>query len=136
MNPLIAAVAAWIERRFPSARWETRADDELRALLPFGRFDIEAKVDAGSLRVSTALEDCRNDDDEWLDDSFAEWEERRDGSPFARDTLEVFVDGRVIYARFFIDHDATAGDVESRLTHYVGWLESSSDHRLADMVGG
>ena len=56
---LVALAVNWLDRRSPSARWESREDHEARALLPFGGLDLELRHDAGSLRVSSALEDWR-----------------------------------------------------------------------------
>lgn len=121
----VTLAADWIERRFPSVRWSSRAVEGARAILPFGRADLELLDDAGTLSVSSALEDCRLDDDASLEDALREWETRRDASPAMRDQLEVRDDGRVIYARFFVDHDATDAEVEALLDAYVTWLECS-----------
>ncbi len=121
----VALAANWIERRFPSARWESRSDEGARAMLPFGRADIELLNDAGTLSVSSALEDCRLDDDESLEGALHDWETRRDASPAVRDRVDIRDEGRVIYARFFVDHDATDAEVEALLDAYVAWLGSS-----------
>lgn len=117
--------ANWIERRFPSARWESRGPEGARARLPFGRADIELLDDAGTLCVSSALEDCRLDDDASLDEAVRERVARRDASPAVRDRVDLREDGRVIYARFFVDDDATDAEVEALLEVYVAWLESA-----------
>jgi hypothetical protein len=121
-SPLLAAVASRIDARHPSAHWETRTRDELRAFLPTGRFDLGASESACSVRVCTALEDCRRDEDDGLAASLAEWRRRRDQSSAVRDLVDVAVDGRVIYASFSLDDDAP--DLAARLQDYVARLAS------------
>jgi hypothetical protein len=128
-SPLIAAIAAWIERRFPTARWETREPGQLRAFLPIADFDLGAFDCGDSVRVCTVLEDCRRDEDDWLDGSVREWERYRDRSPAVRDRIGVDVDGRVICASFYLDDDTT--DLTEWLDAYVDWLAGFAAHAVA-----